>query len=748
MKINVYLMSNEENSTDNENFSNISESSTLKHNENKEEEIDEEILQDKYYTIKSFLMMSITLLLVIIILVLIFKKKEELILPFRNYFGVKQEDCNPKEEFKQYYSNKWIVMTTNRNPTEQIKQLVKVPLPWTIVMVERDKIENSKWGDFKHESLVYLSLEDQKALCYETTKHIPINSYARKNIGYLFAIQHGAREIFDADDDIFYKNYDIMLNNFDNWRLYYVDNNTQMVNPYEYFGRPDIWPRGFRFSDINKNNTNNYLSAMKSQFFSRIMVYQGIFTNFDLDSFYIKTNGFNNNRSRNISLHEGNPLIYLPTNYIPINSRCTRFLHQAFPALALPVTLSSRVSDIWRGYIMQRYIWGYNGTVLYTKSNSEFQGRNKVTSNFEEEKDLFFKLDKLLDSLNNAEINEDISRPGIFLIKLIEILVEKKILGEEDLNMYKAFIIDLDSFKFRYHRNYKIKINNDTKKYLNIPTQLKLYTPFISDAIINQNLHTDNSKLVRHYYTQKKYEDILLVINYNYDFLTKLNDYINSLYHQFFPNIIFVTPANTSSDEKVIACPESYKGYYSYYCIKRVYEKYPKMKGYLFAMDDVFIKMWELEYFSLDIPWIMSYFIGKTKNWPKDNDREVEMLNAKPKWRNNLRRFYNSNIIAHGISDFFYLPNNFVPDFIKVATELYKYRVFLELSVPSIYGIVSRPVYQFIHFVGLWNEDRKNWLNYLRTADKQIVIHPIKFSDINNQKEVIKYLYFKNAIEY
>jgi hypothetical protein len=283
---------------------------------------------------------------------------------------------------------------------------------------------------------------------------------------------------------------------------------------------------------------------------------------------------------------------------------------------------------------------------------------------------------------------------------------------------------------------------------LKIPTQLKVYTPPISDIIINQNLHNNNSKLLRHYKAQKKYKDILLVINYNYKVLTKLNNYITSLYQQFFPNIIFITPGNTSSDEKVIACPESYKGYYSYYCLKRVYEKYPNMKGYLYVMGDAFMKIWEFENLNLDIPWIMSYFSKKAKMWPKDNDREEKMLERKPRWKNNLRRFYNSNIIAHGISDFFYIPNNFISEFIVVATELYNYRVFLELSVPSIYGIVSKPVYQFIRFSGLWKEDRKNWLNYLRTADKQMVIHPIKFADINNQKEVIKYLYFKNAIEY
>ena len=43
---------------------------------------------------------------------------------------------------------------------------------------------------------------------------------------------------------------------------------------------------------------------------------------------------------------------------------------------------------------------------------------------------------------------------------------------------------------------------------------------------------------------------------------------------------------------------------------------------------------------------------------------------------------------------------------------------------------------------------KKKWKNYLYTSHKQIVVHPIKFSDINNQREVIKYLEFKYSKEY
>jgi len=48
--------------------------------------------------------------------------------------------------------------------------------------------------------------------------------------------------------------------------------------------------------------------------------------------------------------------VIFPGNYIPINSQITRFLYDAFPALALPTTVAFRVCDIWRGFIMERFI--------------------------------------------------------------------------------------------------------------------------------------------------------------------------------------------------------------------------------------------------------------------------------------------------------------------------------------------------------------------------------------------------------
>ena len=48
---------------------------------------------------------------------------------------------------------------------------------------------------------VYLSVADQKALGFRLTSKLPVRSYTRKNIGYLYAILHGATVIYDTVDD-------------------------------------------------------------------------------------------------------------------------------------------------------------------------------------------------------------------------------------------------------------------------------------------------------------------------------------------------------------------------------------------------------------------------------------------------------------------------------------------------------------------------------------------------------------------
>ena len=44
-----------------------------------------------------------------------------------------------------------------------------------------------------------LNIEEQQMLEFEVAKLTPVKSFTRLNIGYLFAMQHGAKVIFDGD---------------------------------------------------------------------------------------------------------------------------------------------------------------------------------------------------------------------------------------------------------------------------------------------------------------------------------------------------------------------------------------------------------------------------------------------------------------------------------------------------------------------------------------------------------------------
>ena len=78
---------------------------------------------------------------------------------------------------------------------------------------------------------------------------------------------------------------------------------------------------------------------------------------------------------------------------------------------------------------------------------------------------------------------------------------------------------------------------------------------------------------MNHLCSNKIYKDILLIINYNHNGFLKLNNYITNLYNKYFPNIIFINPSITKKPN-IISCKESYTGYYSYKCFKKVYQKY------------------------------------------------------------------------------------------------------------------------------------------------------------------------------
>ena len=103
-------------------------------------------------------------------------------------------------------------------------------------------------------------------------------------------------------------------------------------------------------------------------------------------------------------------------------------------------------------------------------------------------------------------------------------------------------------------------------------------------------------------------------------------------------------------------------------------------------------------------------------------------------WRQKLTNFNGMFRILNGISDFHYIPNDYIRPFIDLAKKMYDNKIFLECAVHTTFGIISAEKNHVIYIRPLWSpEDRNNALNVLREEFQQICIHPI-----NSQKMKIK----------
>lgn len=141
---------------------------------------------------------------------------------------------------------KWIIMTTINHATEHVKYVSDASYGWCVLVVGDKKTPDS-WS---YKEVFFLDIKDQIELSkkYKIINQIPFNSYSRKMIAYLYAIELKAKYIYETDDDnspldgLFGFRYE---------KFYGLESscneNNLFINPYNYFGQPSVWPRYFSF---------------------------------------------------------------------------------------------------------------------------------------------------------------------------------------------------------------------------------------------------------------------------------------------------------------------------------------------------------------------------------------------------------------------------------------------------------------------------------------------------------------------
>ncbi len=188
-------------------------------------------------------------------------------------------------------------------------------------------------------------------------------------------MQHGAKFIYDTDDDNFPNpGPDAFHLHLGQTRGLVVKTRNLTYNPYPHFGQSTVWPRGFPLDNIGLPTVRDYQSCT----IHSPAIHQGMVNGDpDVDALFRLTRLHGaEGTPLDVKFDNAAPTIVLPKGtYAPMNSQNTLFTAKAFWALILPTSVSDRTTDIFRSYWAQRLLGLLGENVAFVAPCSK-QARN------------------------------------------------------------------------------------------------------------------------------------------------------------------------------------------------------------------------------------------------------------------------------------------------------------------------------------------------------------------------------------
>ena len=285
----------------------------------------------------------------------------------------------------------------------------------------------------------YYNLSQQKKLRLSYAKKCLKNTYVRKNIGYLIAIQNGAENIIESDDDNYpNKNFFFNLNVKQKCLIL---KNKGWVNVFDYFKKDKkdiIWPRGFPLDEIKKKKSFEgkikFVDSPIQQHLSN--------QDPDVDAIYRLTH-----KEKKIFFTKKRPLAIYQKTYSTFNSQNTRWFKLAFPLLYLPSLCTFRACDIWRGLVALRILHLNNMPLIYSSaSNYQLRNYHNLIKDFTEEVPVYLRNKEIIDILYSMKLPVGENKIIQSLLLVYKKLIEKKIFPKEELVFLNCWISDIKKF--------------------------------------------------------------------------------------------------------------------------------------------------------------------------------------------------------------------------------------------------------------------------------------------------------------
>ena len=327
--------------------------------------------------------------------------------------------------------DKAIVITTINYPKSEIFSFASIS-EWKLIVVG-DRNTPKNWSLDK---ALYLSPSLQDKIFPKFSKIFPWNLYARKNIGYLYAMKNKAKVLYESDDDMFPdKNFppplDVKIDAT-------VLSGRKFINVISFFlkkvqkNKP-VWTRGFPLEYIKnqekiKAKTQTIFAPLKNSVQDKDSDFDAIYRFLYNDPLTLKKNGL-------FALDRG--------CYAPINTQSTFSHPPTYPLLYFPATLNYRVGDIYRGYIAQRILWemGANLLFMYPVAGTRKRNPHDLSLDLELEIPNFVKIIRLTEVLDSLSLSKD---PLISLLKVYRELIKRDFLRKTELKMVEAWAFEIE----------------------------------------------------------------------------------------------------------------------------------------------------------------------------------------------------------------------------------------------------------------------------------------------------------------
>uniref|UniRef100_A0A5B6Z543 Glycosyltransferase STELLO1 n=1 Tax=Davidia involucrata TaxID=16924 RepID=A0A5B6Z543_DAVIN len=644
--------------------------------------------------------------------------------------------------YANFRSERWIVVSVSNYPTDSLRNLAKIK-GWQVLAIGNSKTPR----DWRLKGTIFLSLEQQAQLGFRVVDFLPYDSYVRKTVGYLFAIQHGAKKIFDADDrgdvidnDIG-KHFDVELIGEGARQeiiLQYSHENPNrtVVNPYIHFGQRSVWPRGLPLENVGEIAHEEFYTEV---FGGKQFIQQGISNGLpDIDSvfYFTRKSGL---EAFDIRFDEHAPKLALPQGtMVPVNSFNTVYHSPAFWGLMLPVSVSTMASDVLRGYWGQRLLWEIGGYVVVYPPTVHRYDRIEAYP-FSEEKDLHVNVGHLIKFLVSWRSGKH--RMFEKILELSYAMAEEGFWTEKDVKFTAAWLQDLLAVGYQQPRLMSLELDRpranighgDRKEF--IPRKL----PSVHLGV--QETGTVNYEIGNLIRWRKNFGNVVLVMFCSEPVERTALEW-RLLYGRIFRTVVIL-----SEQKNVDLAVEEGQLDQVYKHLPKIFSRFASAEGFLFLQDNTILNYWNLLQADKTKLWITDKVseswtavpIDGNSDWfTKQEDMVKKVVSAMPvhfqvSYKESMMSDHKLTLCS---SEVFYIPRRFVTDFIDLTNLVGDLDIHYKIAIPMFFVAMDSPQnFDSVFSTMIYKQEQPSTNSTTFYSAEVPAIHPW---NVSSEQDVIK----------